>query len=460
MTTAIRRLAAIAAAGAVASLTACSTKLSSGPPTATTVAPTTTIAGASTPAQTKAASYRAQLTYLMVEQVYLLARATGVSSASATSSTTSPTTSTTTTTAAPAPAAPGATTSPPSTPPSTAAPAPELPGSGDAATALDHNSHDIADLLAEASGYGSSFDSSFYTLWTRRNFAFAGYEAAKAANDKAAATGVSGDVTAASEAIAKLVHSVNKYVPITTASNPATGLADELGGDDTAILTMLDDVASHGSSTIADLVTAAERMYHTADYLAAGAAALDPDQYPGTPTGTAANLRASLTMALVEHVELAALDADQLVAGKAAGPEAAALDANTRQIANIVTASSGDQAGGQLEGIWTGYVGALRSYAKAKASGDSGAAADAAGRLTGVGAKVGAFFHGQDPKVGEDLITADMGMPVTALQAVIDAAASGSPETTSLRVAAGYVPKLASDIAEAIAEQFPERYTA
>ncbi len=77
MTTPIRRLAAIASVGAVIALSACSTPLESGPPTTTTAPPTTTtIVGASTPAQTKASDYRAQLTYLMVEHDYLVARVT------------------------------------------------------------------------------------------------------------------------------------------------------------------------------------------------------------------------------------------------------------------------------------------------------------------------------------------------------------------------------------------------
>ncbi len=155
-------------------------------------------------------------------------------------------------------------------------------------------------------------------------------------------------------------------------------MADEFGPDNQAVLTFIADQATKASGTVTDLVTAAEMMYHTADYLGDAAAKLDPVQYPGTAAGTAANLRSSLAMVLVQHVELTSLDLDQIAAGQPDGPEAAALDNNSKQLQNIAAVNFSDIAGDQLYLLWTEYIDDLRDYTKAKVAGD-GSTANAAG---------------------------------------------------------------------------------
>jgi hypothetical protein len=397
--------------------------------------------------------------------VYLLGRVTkeivaagGIPSTTATTSTTSTTStaSTTATTAATTAttAASSATTATTIPTPTTAAPTTttvaglSVPGGDDAVTALDKNSHDIADLLAQAQGYGADFDATFYQLWTARIGDFADYATAKVTKDAAAAKAASDALASNAMAIGTLVHGVNKYVAVTTETSPGTGLADELGPDNAATTAFVDAQIAQNTAAVADLVTAAETMRHTSVFLGAAAAKLDPDQYPGTATGTAANLRAGVTSALVEHAELAALYTDQVASGKAGAPESAALAANTAQLANIVIVNFGDQASRDFTGIWNAYVASLASYAK------SGAGPD----LSGVGQQVGAFFSRQAPQLSATLIGADTQQMVDALKAAVDAARTQSPEVTLLRVAAATVPKLASDIAEGIAEYKPAQY--
>ena len=494
MTTPIRRLAAIASVGAVIALSACSSPLSSGPATTTTAPPTTTtIPGASTPAQTKASDYRAQLTYLMVEHDYLVARVTqeviaaggagvdtsaivsaagsttatgggaagaGATGSGATGETTTTaaaptTTSSATTTTTQARTATGASTT--TLPPTTIAPATTtttpaglaFSGRDDAASALDANSHDISDWLSQAEGYGDAFNTAFYQLWTERIALFEADAAAKAESDTAGTQAVTTGLAQNATAIGTLLHNTNKYVPITTVTNPPTGMADELGPDNQAVLTFIADQATKASVTVSDTVAAAELMYHTADYMADAAAKLDPAQYPGTAAGTAANLRSSVTMVLVEHVELLSLDLDQIAANQPDGPEAAALDNNSKQLENIAAVNFGDAPAGQLYALWTAYINDLKSYTKAKVAG--GDTSVWTGKLAQVPGQVGAFFNAQVGSLSSVLVSSDVMPMMAGLQMVADAAAAQSPEVVLIREAAGFVPKIASDVSEAIA---------
>jgi hypothetical protein len=476
MTMPFRRIAALAVAalGATVGLAACSEPLSSGPPPSTTAAPTTTtIPGAATPAQTKASDYRAQLTYLMVEQVYLLDRVTqeliaGVGAASSSSSssasagattTLAPTTTTTTVASGSGSSGSGSsagattTTSVPAvTPPSLGAVA------DDAATALDQNSHDISDWLSRAQGYGSSFDTAFYELWTQRNEDFEAYAVAKAAGDSTGQAAATAALAANATAIGTLIHQTNQYVEITTLTNPATGMADEINPDNQAIQTVIDDQAAGAASHAADLVTAAERMYHTADYLAAAAAKLDPNQYPGTAAGTAANVRASVVMVMVEHVELVMLDLDRQIVGGNTAPWSAALVANTGEMANILAVNYTDQTGEQFTSIWSNYIAALSAYAKAKSAGDDAAAAAAATTVNNMPPLIGNLIHGADDPLSSAQVSGDLAPIASGLLAAIDAAASGSPQVTLIRAAAGHIPQFGSDVGEAIAIAQPNLY--
>ena len=506
MTSATRRIAAFLAVGAAAALTACSTPLSSGPPPVTTGAPTTTtIPGSATPAQTKAADYRAQLTYLMVEQVYVLSRVTqaivaatpepagggvsgasgasgvsgvsgasgasgvsGVSGASGVSgvsgvsgaSGASGVSGVSGASAAPGALRPGGGAGGAVTPGLFGGTGPALPTTAavaDATAALATSSTDIAAWLAQAQGYGADFEAAFVPLWQARNTDFENYATAKAANDTAGAKAATDTLATNATALGTLLHNTNKYIAITTVTNPPTGFADELTTDNGTVTTFIADQASAATTTATDTVTAAEKMYHTADFLAAATAKLDPD-YTGTATGTAANMRSSLTMAWVEHVELAALNIDEIADGHKTGIWSAALDANTQQLENAMTTNLGDQAARQFGSVWGAYIGALRTYTLALTSGDAASAGTARSQLAGSAQTIGAFFAGQGIGLDANVLTGEVQPIVGGLQLVADAATSQAPQGTPIRTAAGYVPKLASDIAEAFALAKPNLY--
>src|SRR5579862_3372984 len=275
MTTPPRCLAALAA---VALACAACSKLPPVSSAATTVAPTTTILGASTPAQTKAADYRAQLTYLMVEHVFLLGRVTAdVIANPSEAATPSPTAPSTTSATSAAPTSSSATSAAPTT--SSGAAAAPVQTSDDSGAALDLNSHDIADLLSQAQGYGAVFDSSFYALWTARIADVAAYASAKSTKDTAGATNATNALAQNATGISTLVHKTNKYVAVNTVTS--TGLDDELTTDNSAVTAFVDAQAANDPGAVGLVVAAAEGFRHTAEVLAAAAHQLSTDQYPG-----------------------------------------------------------------------------------------------------------------------------------------------------------------------------------
>lgn len=445
MTTATRRLALFAAATTTLAVTACSSPLPASSGAQPAPATTTTIAGYRTPAQTKGADLRAQLTALLVEHAYLLGRVTKQIAGAVP-------TSATTTTSAPAATATTTSTTTAATPPSASA----LALVGDAATALDKNSRDLAELVSAA--YPSDFNASFYGLWTKRIADFEAYARAKASGG---ATGAATDDLAANaKDLATLFHNADKYIPVHTVSSPGTGLQDELTPDNTAVTDLIDAQVANDPAQITKQVAAAELLPHTAEVLAAAAGKLLPDTYPGTITGAAANLRASLTAVLVEHVELASIALIAVSTNADAGSAQAALDTNGRQLANVFAAVYDDQAAATFLGQWRAHIGFFVDYAKAKADGDQAGAATAAAKLDDYSTSVGKFLaQATNGKLSADAVTAEFRAHVASLLAVVDGATGRSPgETLLIRTAAGHMAETASVLAEAIAEQFPAKY--
>jgi len=475
MTTATRRLALSALVTATVAVTACSTPLSTagGPAASTPSSTTTTIAGAATPAQTKAADLRANLTYLLVEHTFLLAEVTGqVAAGTATPAGTHPSLaagpqaattpgrgSTTTTGSGARAAVPAGATGPVT-----------AGGPNDAASALDANTHDLADLLGQA--YGGDFAASLSSLLTARDAGFVAYAAAKAATDATAAKAATDALGANATEIASLVHGANKYVPAKTIAG--TGLVDELSPQTQATTAFIDAQVAKDPAAVQKVVAAADLAPHTATVLAAATAKLFPDAYPGTATGSAANLRATLTNALVQHVYLAGLALGAVARGTDPGPALAAVANNTQQLTNVFASIYGDAVGRQagcpsspptstarcFTQLWNDHLTGLGAYAKAKASSDDQAASAAVAQLDTFRTAFGQFMaQTTDAKLGADAVAAELKLHIDSLLAFVDAAAANAPDAvTRLRVAAGHMPGMASSWAEAIAEQFPSRY--
>jgi hypothetical protein len=406
MTPTHRRLVgALVVAGCL--LTACSSTAE--PPTTTaTPATTTTIAGQKTPAETLGATLRANMTALMTSGVYLTAVATSATITGAD-------------------------------------PAPSL-------AAVATNSGQLADLVTNA--FGPGIGKQFGQQWSAQTALFVGYARAKAANDTAGADQAKSQLAAFASNLAVFFAASDVYV---TASSLATS---ELTPYVSAVLGEIDAQAAKSTTQYSLLVTAANLMPHIADVFAdAIAKALPATRYPGTVTGTAANLRALLTSALVSHTYLAAIMTATTIGGGDVAAPAATLEANSEAIENVISSVYGDIAGRQFLTLWQSYIGFIGDYAHAVVAGDAAGAAKARAELTTFSTTLGTFFAGVVAQLPAATVTADTSASVQGLLAVIDAQAAKSPtQFDLLRQAALTMPTSGDLISEAIAVQFPTRF--
>ena len=165
----------------------------------------------------------------------------------------------------------------------------------------------------------------------------------------------------------------------------------------------------------------------------------------GAPTETgAAELRATLTAALQEHVYLAAL----ALQDEKAVPT---LDKNSVGLSKAIGSVYGADAGRQFLALWREHIGFFVNYAK----GDKGARAD----LDGYRAEFGAFLAAANPNLTEEAVATELEPHVDSVIAVIDSLKAKDGKTYDLlQEAAGHMPQTANVLAGAIVKQFPEKF--
>lgn len=201
----------------------------------------------------------------------------------------------------------------------------------------------------------------------------------------------------------------------------------------------------------ADARTAAAHMAPTALTLATGLATATGTA--GDPASPAAELRATLTALLEEHVYLAGYAvATAYVAGAdSAEFEAAAgtLDMNSQDLAAAIASLAGEEQGAAFLELWRQHIGFFVDYAVAVKSGDQAGADAAQQNLMGYTAQAGAFFEqvsaGQLPAAA---VAEGLAGHVSTLSAAIDALAAGDPTAPALlKDAAGHVVMAAGTFA-------------
>jgi hypothetical protein len=182
----------------------------------------------------------------------------------------------------------------------------------------------------------------------------------------------------------------------------------------------------------------------------------------GTDTG-GAELRATLTAGLQEHVYLAGIAIANGVQQGLDSPEfeaaAATLDANSVALSEAIGSVYGADAGKQFLALWRDHIGFFVDYTKAKAEGDAKGGQQARKKLDGYRAEFGAFLSSANPELTQEAVADELKPHVESLFTAIDAAVAGSPDVFDLlREAAGHMPDTANTLAGAIAAQFPEKY--
>jgi hypothetical protein len=176
-----------------------------------------------------------------------------------------------------------------------------------------------------------------------------------------------------------------------------------------------------------------------------------PEEGPGGPSATPeAEARAELAALLDEHVYLAGITVQRLVAegGSAPGATAAAdtLDRNSVALSEAVSSGYDPEVGEDFLRIWRGHITAYVEYANAQVAGDTGTADSATSTLETFTTETGDLFESaSDEAISADDVAEGLSVHVTSTLAAVDAIVSGSPNAVSLlQEAAGHAPDQAA----------------
>ncbi len=180
-----------------------------------------------------------------------------------------------------------------------------------------------------------------------------------------------------------------------------------------------------------------------------------------TSATPAAGLRVGLNALLSEHVYLAAAATNAALGGRQPEFEAAAaaLDANSVDVARAIGSVYGPDAEKAFLPLWRKHIGMVVEYTVGAATGDRAKQDKAVNDLVGYTQDFGAFLSGANPNLPKSVVADLVKHHVLTLKAVIDAQAAKDQDRafTALRAGAGHMQMIADPLAGAIVKQFPDR---
>ena len=188
-------------------------------------------------------------------------------------------------------------------------------------------------------------------------------------------------------------------------------------------------------------------------------------QSSGDAGSPAAALRADLTHLLGDHEYLAGITVVQAVSTAPDSPQtkaaSAALDENSKALANAIGSVYGKEAGATFLELWRKHIGFFVSYTVGGVKGDKTAQAKARADLDGYRNDFGAFLASANPNLTKDAVAQALVPHVSSTFSAIDAVVAKDPSAfEKLRQAAGNLPPVANVLAGAISKQFPEKFSA
>ena len=182
---------------------------------------------------------------------------------------------------------------------------------------------------------------------------------------------------------------------------------------------------------------------------------------PPTSSTPAAGLRVGLNALLSEHVYLAGAATNAALGGRQPEFEAAAaaLDANSVEVAKAIGSVYGPEAEQAFLPLWRKHIGMVVDYTVGAATGDRAKQDKAVADLVGYTEDFGAFLQSANPNLPKPVVADLVKHHVLTLKAVIDAQAAKDQERafTALRAGAGHMQMIADPLAGAIVKQFPEK---
>lgn len=323
-----------------------------------------------------------------------------------------------------------------------------------AAAALDGNSQDIATSIGSV--YGADAEKAFLPLWRKHIGMAVDYTMGLATRDKAKQD----------KAVADLIGYTQDFGAFLAAANPnlPKDVVAELVKHHVGTLKSVIDPQAAGdpAAAFAALRVAAGHMSMIGDPLAGAIAKQFPAKYPGDPAAPAAGLRATLNLALREHVYLAAAATNAALGGRKPEFEAAAaaLDGNSVDVARAIGSVYGADAEKAFLPLWRKHIGMVVDYTVGVATKDKAKQDKAVADLVAYTDDLAAFLAAANPNLPRAVVADLVKHHVVTLKDVIDAQAAKDPARafTAQRTGAAHMQMIADPLAEAIVTQFPERF--
>lgn len=177
---------------------------------------------------------------------------------------------------------------------------------------------------------------------------------------------------------------------------------------------------------------------------------------------TTAELRSMLSSQLGEHVVLAASATNAALGGRDAEFKAAAdaLDANSVALSKSIGSVYGTDAENAFLPLWRKHIGFFVDYTQGKAAKDQAKQDKAVNDLTQYTQDFGAFLSSANPNLPKDTVADLVKTHVLTLKDVVDAQATDDYATayTAQRDAYAHMSMIADPLANAIVQQFPEKF--
>jgi hypothetical protein len=244
-----------------------------------------------------------------------------------------------------------------------------------ATAALGKNTDELAAVVATA--YGQQGGEQFKRLWAQHVTSLFAYSKALANKDTAAQGKAKADLDRYTREYATFISSATggELSP----AQVTTGIAAHIHH----LLSQIDAYAAGDYAAAYRLEREAyAAMFSTGKGLAGATVSKSPGELPAGFDDPPQQLRSALGQLLGEHSELI-VDVTRAVLAK--GPEfeqaVAALDGNTRDIGQAMTAVFGSAAAGQFGDLWATHVEEVVSFATAVAEDDAAGQAQARTRL-------------------------------------------------------------------------------
>jgi hypothetical protein len=213
-----------------------------------------------------------------------------------------------------------------------------------------------------------------------------------------------------------------------------------------------------------DLRVAAGHMGLIAEGLSTAISDRFPDKVPGDPKGAGATLVTTLTMGLREHVFLASGSTGAALGGRAEEfmAAASALKSNSKSLTEAISNIYGPDAGKAFGPLWERHIGMVVEYTTGLAAKDKAKQDKAVNDLVQYSADFGAFLSTASPALAKETVTELVKTHILTLKDVIDAQSKKdlAGAYTKLRTAADHMKALANPLADALVQQFPDKFKA